>query len=84
MFTNDALEKAKLKVTELAQTKSIIHDISHCNPEKLQLKCTSCLRYIAHLQLSEQSDKFRDGLYSYFSNPLQSCIEKDYKYYTKI
>lgn len=84
MLPNKSLTLEIKKAVKLAQTQYINHDISHCNVEEIQMKCTSCIRYIAHLQLSEQHEKFRDGLYSYFSDPLESCIEKDFKYYTKI
>jgi hypothetical protein len=84
MYPNEALEKAKLKAVEIARTKYVNHDISHCNIEELQFKCTTCRRYIAHLQISEQYEKFKDRLYSYFSDPLEECVEKNYQYYSDI
>ena len=62
VYPNKALEKAKLKAVEIAKSQYINHDISHCNIEEMQLKCTTCRRYIAHLQISEQYEKFKDGL----------------------
>lgn len=84
MYPNKALEKAKLKAVRMAQVEQMNHDISHCNPEELQLKCTTCVRHIAHLQVSEQYERFKDGLYSYFSTPFESCIQKDYQYFVNI
>lgn len=64
------------------ETHSFSHDIAHCSPEKDETeKCHSCKRYSAHLQLNLYKDKFKDGLYSYLSEPLLSCINKDYQYY---
>ena len=56
------------------------HDISHCNLDTCE-KIDTCARYIAHLELKHNYDKFKDGLYSYFSNPEKSCIQQEYKYY---
>lgn len=68
-----------------AETHSFSHDISHCNPlEDMTDKCHSCFRWAAHLQLGLQPERFEDGLYSYFSEPLLSCINKDYKLYSPI
>lgn len=84
MYPNKALEKEIEKAVKIAQHQYINHDISHCNIEEVQLKCTTCRRYIAHLQIEEQYEKFKDGLYSYFSTPFESCIEKNYQYYSDI
>ena len=68
-----------------AETHSFSHDISHCNPrEDMTDKCHSCKRLAAHLQLDLQPERFKDGLYSYFSEPLLSCINKDYQHYSRL
>lgn len=68
-----------------AETHSFSHDISHCNPlDNIANQCYSCKRWAAHLQLGLQPERFKDGLYSYFSEPLLSCINKDYKYHIPI
>ena len=68
-----------------AETHSFSHDISHCNPlENASDKCHSCKRYAAHLQLSLQPERFKDGHFSYFSEPLRSCINKDHQHYIPV
>lgn len=70
----------------LVKRYSFSHDISHCNPTNADAKCHACKRYIAHIQLRDMNnyDKFRDGLYSYLSEPQTSCIDKDFKMFVSI
>lgn len=67
-----------------AEEYSFDHDISHCNPVEKTENCYSCKRYAAHLQIGIDEERFRDGLYSYFSEPQSSCIDKDYKHFIYI
>ena len=67
-----------------AESASFSHDISHCNPDIKTEKCYECLRYAADLQLGLYEDKFKDGLYSYFSEPIKSCQEKEYQHFIQI
>ena len=79
------MDQTKLPALVYAETHSFSHDISHCNPiENASDKCYSCKRYAAHLQLGLQQGRFEDGLFSYFSEPLRSCINKDHQYYLPI
>lgn len=55
--------KTKSPALIYAETHSLNHDISHCNPlENASDKCHSCKRYAAHLQLGLQPEKFEHSL----------------------
>ena len=79
------MDQTKLPALVYAETHSFSHDISHCNPlENETENCHSCKRYAAHLQLGLHPEKFEHSLFSYFSDPFRSCINKDHKYYIPI
>ena len=79
------MAQAKSPALIYAEAHSLCHDISHCNPkEHIVNKCNSCKRYAAHLQLHYNQEKFKDGLYSYFSDPETTCVQKNYQYYRPI
>jgi hypothetical protein len=80
------MTQTKSKALVYAEEVYFSHDISHCNPDQITGKCYECKRYAAHLQLTMQAnqDRFRDGLYSYFSAPNESCIEKDFKLFSQL
>lgn len=68
-----------------AETHSFSHDISHCNPlDNLVKQCYSCKRWAAHLQLGLQPEKFKDGLYSYFSDPQKDCVLNNFSLYKQL
>ena len=58
------------------------HDISHCNLSKCKYKF-NCARYIAFVDLiaDKKVEKYKDNLFSYFSDPTNSCLKKDYKFF---
>lgn len=70
----------------LAKNYNFSHDITHCNPSALDNQCITCKRYIAHIQLQDpdNEEKYRDGLYSYLSEPIISCKKKEYKLFLQL
>lgn len=51
------------------------HDISHCNGEDCP-KANTCQRYLAHLQIQENPDLYKDGRFTYIFS--QSCVSQDF------
>jgi len=75
------MEETETDALIYANTHRFSHDISHCNPEEVDIKCGSCKRYAAHLQVYYNQDKFAGNRFAYLSHPKEECMNNNYEYF---